>query len=310
MSIAIDPTPVAEARAVLAHHGRSFHWASRLLGQSHAERCALLYAFCRHVDDLVDEGDPGQAAHALSALRWSLARTEDPSGMPDAVRRLGIEPDVARAFVDGVASDLGPVRVADVEGLVRYAYGVAGTVGLMMCSALEVSEPQALPFAVDLGIGMQLTNIARDVLEDAERGRVYLPATWVGQRCTAAAIAGGDPDARLAAWAAVDRLIALAECYYRSADRGMRYLPTRARAGILTASRVYESIGTEIRRRGPERYWARRTVVSNAGKLWQTFRALVYFAGTLPTSRAQVRPAHDQRLHFALGSAPGADRAA
>ena len=173
------------ARAVLCRHGRTFHFASHLLGATHGERAATLYAFCRHVDNLADEAGDVQAARlALAGVRDALVTGRAEDAWTAAMLRLqastGLPLAPALELVAGVASDLDAVRIADEDALVRYAYRVAGTVGQMMCAVLDVHDPRALPFAVDLGIAMQMTNIARDVGEDARMGRRYLPASWIG----------------------------------------------------------------------------------------------------------------------------------
>jgi hypothetical protein len=154
-----------------------------------------------------------------------------------------------RLFADyGVESDPGEVRVADVAELLRYCYRIAGTVALMRTAALDVTVPEPLPHAIDLGVAMQLTNICRDVREDALRGRRYLPATLGGVLEPAALI---DPAcaARAAAVHAVRTLLDLADRHHTSGEQGLRYLPCGARAGILVAARVYRKIGVVLRRR-------------------------------------------------------------
>lgn len=300
----------AEARAVLAHHGRSFHWASRLLAGEDADRCARLYAFCRRVDDWVDEGDPGDAAARLERLRHDIRRGEshDPA-VADFLRLAessGISQALALAFVDGVATDLGRVALHDEAELLRYAYGVASTVGLMMCAVLGVRDPRALPFAIDLGIAMQLTNICRDVAEDAAVGRRYLPETILHPDTRLEGLARGDAAARRDARRAVRLLLAQADRFYRSADEGMRYLPWRARLGILTASRVYEAIGPVVLGQGDED-WGRRAVVGPGRKLLRTARAVGALLLRPRYWRRTPGPPHDAGLHRALRSLPGAN---
>jgi len=299
-------------RAVLARHGRSFHWASRLLAGPDAERCARLYAFCRHVDDLVDGGPPETAQRAMHGLRCDLLRGRSDDPTLTGFLRLADACDIPRhlvlAFLDGVATDLGPVAVRDERELLRYAYGVAGTVGLMMCAALGVRDRRALPFAIDLGVAMQLTNVCRDVAEDAGAGRLYLPRSLLRPTTSAAAIRRGEWRALEDARRAVRTLLGLADRFYRSADLGMRYLPRRARLGILTASRVYEAIGDEILAQPPSA-WTRRAVVGPRRKLGRTLRAI----GALLRPRSWNRgrpPRHDAALHGPLRALPGADPAA
>lgn len=303
---------VRDAQQVLAHHGKSFAWAARWLGEGEAARTALLYAFCRRLDDLVDEKPPEEAREALACVRRDLARgaSGDPvvASFLQLRREIGLPRAVVDAFVDGLASDLGPVRVAHPSALVRYAYGAAGSVGVMLCAAFGVRDARALPFAVDLGVAMQLTNIARDVLEDARRDRVYLPESLLSPRVTPRALVLGDPEARIEAYVAVRRLLDLADRFYRSADLGMRFLPWRARLAVLTASRVYEAIGGAIGRE-PHLYWKRRAVVGRAGKLWHTLRAVASLVARPRYWNVRRAPVHDAQLHVPLRGLPGADPA-
>ena len=134
-----------------------------------------------------------------------------------------IPEDAVIALVDGLLMDQHPVRVDDEAGLVRYCYHVAGTVGLMMCHILDARSSDAYAFAIDLGIAMQLTNISRDVLEDARMGRRYLPAAWVGDITPdeiVAAAAGHNDRVRAQVTTGVARALNLAEQYYASGIRG------------------------------------------------------------------------------------------
>jgi len=301
-----EPAP-ERPEAVLARHGRSFHWAAALLPADAARDAAALYAFCRHVDDLSDAGtDPAAAGAALVRLRAELAdgRGADPhaAAFLDLARRRAIPVAPALDLIDGALGDLSGPRLETVDALVAYAYRMAGTVGLMMCPLLGAHDPAARPFAVDLGIAMQLTNIARDVAEDARLGRRYLPAALLGTAPAPALLADPPPDLAARAHAAVLAVLDLADAYYRSADAGMAFLPPRVRLGILTAARVYEAIGTRIRRAGPERPWQRRAVVPARLKAWHTARAAATWAAT-----AGARPpAHDAELHRPLAGLAGA----
>ena len=204
----------------------------------------------------------------------------------------GVSTHAAAALIDAVLTDLGPVHVADETELLRYAYGVAGTVGLMMCAVLGADTPEAGPHAIDLGVAMQLTNIARDVTEDAARDRLYLPAAWLPPGFGPGNLA----DAPEAAFAAVRRVLARADRHYRSAEQGLRHLPPRVRPAIRAAGRLYEEIGLRVLRRGPAHFSAGRCVVPTSRKLLLTAGCLL---GGLP-----IGP-HDPALHAPLHGLPG-----
>lgn len=300
-----DELGVVDPEAVLAHHGRSFHLASRFLDRDDADRVARLYRFCRYVDDLADEAlDASTARHDLDRVERSLAGlVGDP--VVDDFRELtqGCPTSLAaaRELVAGVRSDLASVRIADEEELMRYCYRVAGTVGVLMCGVLDVHDPEAHAFAVDLGMAMQLTNICRDVSEDAASDRRYLPASLLGEVEPIDLLAPG-PDLRRDIAETVGWLLAEADVRYRSGESGLVHLPRRARRGIWVASRVYREIGHRLRRRGC-RTWHGRVVVP-------TSRKLVVAAGALAQER-RVRerpaPSHDGGLHRALVGLVGTD---
>lgn len=303
---------VADSRDVLSRHARSFRWAGALLPRARLDDAAVVYALCRLIDDLADESpDPVTARHHLDALRAEFTGEAAPRDLVAAAlavfERGGVGPGPALHLVDGVLSDLDPVCFQTDADLHRYSYRVAGTVGLMMCAVLGVDDPVAWPFAIDLGIGMQITNICRDVREDAARGRVYLPAERLEgaglppSRLVQAARVG--PDLTEAERTALSRvvldLLSMADRYYESAAAGMRYIPARARLAILVASRVYRGIGVRLGRSGGDP-WPGRTVVGWPGKVAWTLAALGRWL------RAPFRRApHDISLHLHLRDLPG-----
>lgn len=306
---------VAHSREVLSTHARSFRWAGALLPRERLDDAAVVYAFCRLVDDLADEApDPAVARKDLDQLRAELHGAAPRRHLVQATVAVlerggqGIAP--ATHLIEGVLSDLDEVRLPDDAALHRYGYQVAGTVGLMMCAVLGVTDPAALPFAVDLGVGMQITNICRDVREDAERGRVYLPATRLRtagvppERLLAAAGPGPDltPTERSALSRVVDDLLVDADRFYASADRGMRFIPWRARLAIRVASRVYRAIGVKLRRRGSDP-WGGRTFVPWPGKVRWTLAAL----GAQLAGAFRGVPTHASDLHRHLRGLPGCE---
>ena len=296
----------ANAEETLASKGRSFHWARTFLGEPHASRATRLYAFCRHLDDLADEASSHDSAREkLLRVRSAVSSgiTSDPilrDGL-DLMHECRISPAIILELIEGLLSDLDSVRLPDEAALLRYSYRVAGTVGVMMCGVLDVHNPVAYPHAMDLGIAMQLTNICRDIAADAAMNRRYLPATMIGDM---------EPDdlvlpeknllpllRRSVSW-----LLDQADLYYTSGERGLAYLPLRARCGILAAARVYRAIGTQLRRRDCD-YWSQRVVVGSPEKAIITASAFL----RTPLTNFFWRPAasHDSSLHVALKGFPG-----
>ncbi len=254
---------VPQSRAVLSRHARSFRWAAVFLPRDAADDAAVLYHLCRHVDDVVDEAtDPDQATRDVEALRAELLGEVTPSPLVAAwlevAERRGVPPEPMLDLVAAVASDLGQVRVKDDDELLAYCYGVAGTVGLMMCGVIGVTDREAWPHAVSLGIGMQLTNICRDVAEDGARGRTYLPASRLDQGSISEVVRD---------------LLLLADSHYAEGRRGFRFIPLRTRLAIAVAAEIYQAIGLVLRARDCDPLRG-RAVTSRLRKLLGVFRGL------------------------------------
>jgi len=271
------PNPFANslARRILAQHSKSFAFAGRLLPAWCRDDAAALYAWCRRCDDAVDGPRDARArAMAVEQLRAELARIHgagvesDPvlAGFQDVVRRHAIPRRYAEDLLDGMAMDVGAVRYQSFDELLLYCYRAAGTVGLMMARIMGVRDSSALRRAADLGIAMQLTNICRDVAEDGERDRIYLPAE-VLEACRRR----GDPGGELGR--AVAELLRRADDFYASADAGLPALPVRCAIGIRAARLIYADIGRVIARRHFD-VRAGRAVVSRGRKTWLALRAL------------------------------------
>ena len=289
----------------LAKNGKSFFWAGRFLDAGAGRDAAQLYSFCRVLDDMAD-GVITDGPERLLNIRLGLigsVSAKDPllADLTAFIEAKAISGDVILALIDGLLEDQQEVALPDERALLRYGYRVAGTVGLMMCRVLDCDDPAATAHAIDLGIAMQLTNIARDVEEDARMGRRYLPGTWVEDLTPAAIVAAAqdtDNAQRAVVTAAVARLLMLAETYYASGTLGLAYLPTRAHLAISIAARVYRQIGVQLLAKGC-RWHAGREVTRKPVKVLCTLRAL----STMPM-RLQPRPAHKRELHTALVGLP------
>jgi phytoene synthase len=306
MNAVISNEVLEAAGDVLAMKGRSFHWARRLMSKTHAGRATRLYALCRYLDDLSDEAtSQAEARVALAAARQAIetGNTTNPvlrDGL-SLMRECAIEASIVLELIHGISSDLEPVRMANEAELLCYSYRVAGTVGLMMCRVLDVTDPAALAHAVDLGIAMQLTNISRDISEDAEAGRRYLPATLVGELAPAELISPTESLQPLVR-SSLKNLLDLADQFYQSGELGLPYLPFRARCGILVAARVYRAIGTRLRQQDCD-YWTGRVVVSDWEKGGISLRALMPLP--LRIDFWKCRTTHGAELHRHLTGLPG-----
>lgn len=287
----------ARADATLKQLGKSFAWAAMLLPRDQAQRAARLYAVCREIDDLADTNHPEIASQELQALRAAL-KQEATHWLADEIAGLQRSTDLSLPsimhLIDGVEQDTRTVRVASEEELIQYAYRVAGTVGLMMCDVMGVADRQARLHAIDLGIALQLTNIARDVCEDAQMDRRYIPGDWLDMGPHE--ILNADPDDQKAVRGAIKRLLLLAERYYRSGRAGIDYLPAKSRRAIAVAAAVYREIGVVLQERDFD-YLSGRATVPVWRKALVTLRTLTRLAPQQPCP-----PPHDASLQRALNA--------
>ena len=183
--------------------------------------------------------------------------------------------------------------------LLRYSHAVAGTVGVMMCKLLGCKEKDAYAFAVDLGIAMQLTNIARDVLEDANMGRRYIPEEWLSNSISVTEIAIAKSDIKKTIADAIKTLLTLSEKYYMSAFAGIKFLPLRSRLAIIIALRIYREIGIKLAKK-QYNWWEGRTIITRGAKLLLTIRSI----GDLFFLKSSE---HDESLHIHLKGLSGVD---
>jgi phytoene synthase len=277
---------------ILSRGSKSFVAASRMLPARLHDRTAALYAFCRVSDDAVDLGaDAGSALALLHArLDRIYAGRPDPDSVDrsfcDLVHELAIPRTIPAALLEGFAWDAERRRYATPAELEAYCARVASTVGVMMTLVFGSRSPALLARAADLGLAMQLTNICRDVGEDARAGRVYLPLAWLAEAGLTAdgLVARPAPSPALAA--VVKRTLALAESFYRRADGGMRLYPRDCRIGVRAARLIYAEIGRVIARHGYDSVTT-RAYTSKARKLLLLGRALPVL---LFTGRASDEP--------------------
>jgi phytoene synthase len=243
--------------AIIRRHSRSFALASQLLALGQREQAHALYAYCRRADDAIDLAVAERAPIALQHLRRELddiyagAALADPiaAGFQRVVFERDIPKEYPEALLEGVALEVLGTSYASLAELYRYCWCVAGSVGAMMCHVLGVRGEQAVVRGVHLGMGMQLTNICRDVAEDWQRGRLYLPAELLSDWEPATSWPPASRTHRALA-DAVRRLLDEAERFYRSGDAGLPDLDPRSRLAVATARRVYSSIGDRLRARG------------------------------------------------------------
>ncbi|MCB2014991.1 MAG: phytoene/squalene synthase family protein [Sphingobium sp.] len=290
---------VLHARDSIARGSKSFAMASRLFDHETRERAWLLYAWCRKCDDMADGQDHGgvlsPVADPQACLNDIRAKTQsaldgietgDPAfdGLGVVAAETGIPHPFAHDLIEGFALDAAGWRPQTTDDLLRYCYHVAGAVGLMMAVVMGVSpdDEATLDRACDLGLAFQLANIARDIREDGEAGRCYIPAEWLAE-------AGMNretmltPENRNRLAAIGSRLATLAEDYECSARIGATALPLRSAWAVLAAAGIYGDIARQVRRRG-EAAWDRRIIIGKAAKLGWVAKALFQSLGRTQTA--------------------------
>ncbi|MBD1551669.1 15-cis-phytoene synthase CrtB [Pseudomonas typographi] len=297
----MNPALLEHATHTMAVGSKSFASAAKLFAPATRRSALLLYAWCRHCDDVVDGQVLGVAAASTDARtpqqrlaylerQTRLAYTGAPMAEPafaalQAVAKAHQIPlQLALDHLEGFAMDVRGEHYPRLHDTLRYCYHVAGVVGLMMAQVMGVREQAVLDRACDLGLAFQLTNMARDIVEDAEAGRCYLPRCWLAE-------AGidptrlADPTQRAALAQVAARLVSEAEPYYASALAGLPALPLRSAWAIASARGIYRKIGIKVRNAGAQA-WDGRQRTSGLEKLG----LLVRGAGVVVSARFATAP--------------------
>jgi phytoene synthase len=259
---------------------KSFAGAARILPTATRRSVYMLYAWCRYCDDQIDEQDLGRdapsrfsgSADVLAQLKSQTQRALDGEHVGEpafaALQRVVARHDIPARhpleLLRGFEMDVEGRSFVTLEDTLDYCYHVAGVVGVMMALVMDAREQEALDRAADLGIALQMTNIARDVIDDAHAGRVYLPLEWLDE-ANVPVDEVADPRHREAVFGVAKRLIESSELYYSSAVHGLSWLEPRCAWAIATARGVYREIGRTLLRRGVEA-WDSRTYVGRPQK--------------------------------------------
>lgn len=282
---------IEHSRQMIREGSKSFSAAARLFDPHTRENAYMLYAWCRYCDDQIDGQQLGHAAgagHPLrpdangtllelcqktrSAVRGERVSEPEFAGLQRVVQRYQIPERFPFELLEGFAMDVQGHRYYRLDETLSYCYHVAGVVGIMMAYVMGVRCAKTLDRAADLGIAFQLTNIARDVVDDAHMGRIYLPKEWLEMaRIPNREIL--EARHRPVLIEVVERLLAEADRYYYSAIQGLPHLPFRCSWAIATARGVYRNIGELLRARG-QVAWDERLVVSRKRKVYWGLRGL------------------------------------
>ena len=280
----VNDAVLQQATRTIQAGSKSFATAARLFDEDTRQSAVMLYAWCRYCDDVIDgqelghgqqQGDRSDGLARLAALEQATlqacagAPTGDAvfAGLAEVVRRHAISERYLLEHLAGFRMDVEARHYASLDDTLAYCWRVAGVVGVMMSLVMGNRNPATLDRASDLGMAFQLTNIARDVVEDAAIGRVYLPADWLraeGIETEAQVMA---PANRPALGRVAARLVDADDPYYRSAVAGIGELPLRSAWSIATARGVYRDIGRKVKAHGAHA-WDTRLATSRMNKLW------------------------------------------
>ncbi len=242
-----------EWQGTMKSHARSFHLASLFFPSHLFDQVKALYALCRFIDDAVDEApDSNEALRRLNQIAYDLKDQNPQIAVNQIYHSNRLDVGYIEDLIAGARSDLNEkIEIKDQKEFIAYCYMVAGSVGLAMFDLMQVKDPKARAHAVDLGIAMQITNICRDVKEDLDRKRIYIPLSLLTQHN----IKPEDlyqtgllhlPTLPLV----IQDLLELADRFYLSAQDAFSTIPWRARLAIIIASELYRGIGVKILRKG------------------------------------------------------------
>jgi len=254
---------MSKNQSLISKNAKSFNWAGFFLSKETFKKCSILYDFCRSIDDIVDDSEVlGVRQKKFAKFKSNFINKNLSSSIIKNICELLEQENIPKKIVedlfDGIESDLKPeVVINSQKDLLIYSYRVAGTVGLMMAKILKVKNVYALKGAIDLGIAMQLTNIARDVVEDEKRNRSYIKHDL----------------------GVIKEIIKIADTFYESSFVAIKYIPIISRFSIIVARRVYKKIGDNILKiENIEKYDnAGKIYVSNIAKVIETFLSLYDF---------------------------------
>ena len=258
----------------LEKHGKSFYWASFFLPNKNKDAASELYSICRYFDDLADEAPTDQSERLKSEFEQICNNVEHP--INKFVKSNNIPIQILGDLIQGLIQDQKLVRIQTEKDLIEYSYQVAGTVGLMMQPLILVKNKNANKHAVDLGIAMQLTNIARDIYEDAIMNRVYLPKEWLKEISIEHLKRDSTEEIQTQMSAILRKLIDLSEIYYQNGFSGMKYIPIKTRLAIFFAAKIYRAIGMKIKGNNYQ-YSNKRVYLNKLNKLWVTIKSLPEF---------------------------------
>lgn len=283
-------------------HGKTFYWASKFMDKKLKDPIYAIYEMCREIDDMVDVNDNPIAKREITNLKKNLSMTKLKKRfhcLKNIDKKKFPQNEYLKEFILGQESDIEFKQPKSINELLNYCYRVAGVVGLMVCDAVEIKDKNLKYFAIDLGIGMQLINIIRDIKEDAENKRVYIPENLIGKVT---------PDDVLNNQKVINkidsekrRLLKIADSYFTSANYAISFLPNNVSKCFALASKLYKAIGIKILKK-EKSYLVGRVYLNNFEKLLITLRCC--FSSKRKMS---YHPVHNNMLHLPIKNLPNVD---
>ena len=260
----------------LKKEGKSFYWASFFLPKNSRINAGILYSICRYFDNIADKDNQDMSSFLEKSIEDIKYNKNNKVNIFLKENKINIQ--IFSDLIKGLITDQKKITIKDKKELIKYSYHVAGTVGLMMSKIIGVKNKKAFSCAIDLGIAMQLTNIVRDVYEDANMQRIYLPSEWL-QNIDILILNGEKkikPEQEEKISNAIYQAIELSEKFYINGFSGLKYVPLKSRLAIFIAANVYRGIGVKIRKTR-KKYLKKRIYLNFNEKIFITVKSFFIF---------------------------------
>ncbi len=284
---------------VMKSYGKTFFWATSFLEKKTANNLYSVYAFCRRIDDLIDENPNYDTSYKNFFTAKNAWDKNKYTGAFDELKGIDKEflprENILKEFFIGQTSDISHKQPDNINELLVYCYRVAGAVGLMVCDVIGIKDPRLKYFAIDLGIAMQLTNISRDIYEDASMNRIYLPKDMINIELANYKNPTKEEINKINS--VRNALLNLANKYYESGEKGIAHLPSRTARAVLIASKLYQNIGIKILNRNVS-YESCRVYLNVFEKLLITIKLIFRL------NRKKNIENHNEMLHSSLIKLP------
>jgi len=266
---------VLNSNTDLKREGKSFYWASLFLPKESKINAGILYSICRYFDDIADKNNEDKTNYLKDSIK-EIKKNNNKVNI--FLQKNKIHNSIFIDLIKGLILDQKKIKIQNKKELIKYSYHVAGSVGLMMSKIIGVKNKSATRSAIDLGIGMQLTNIARDVYEDAQMKRIYIPAEWIPNiklsDLNNQIQTNYQKDKKISN--AIHKIINLSEKFYNNGYSGLMYIPIRTRLGIFIAANIYRGIGIKIKNK-KKKYLRERVYLTLFEKIIITINSIFVF---------------------------------